>query len=208
MTSPALELVRQHRSEVAFFSAWDFHLPSEAPEHWQLIEFNDNGSGSFFAALINHYFCQLSGLGSKGSVEPPPTISAFSQRLLGMIEQEARLFFGDRGSAFFLIVDDPDSLERGKFRDEHLMLRDLLRHRGCDAGLAAPGALSWNGRDLLFQDRAVSFVVNRSTDFLWEGEAFAALRAAYQQGRVYVAPNRPAPTMMLNLAYSRTSGPC
>lgn len=189
VTSPALELARQHRSEVAFFSAWDFHLPSEAPEHWQLIEFNDNGSGFFFAALINHYFYELSGLGRRGGVEPPPTISAFSERLLGMIEQEARIFLGDTGSGFFLILDDLESLESGKFRDEHVMLRDLLRLRGCDAELAAPGALSWNGRDLLFQDRSVSFVVNRSTDFLWEGEAFSALRAAYRQGRVYVAPN-------------------
>lgn len=157
VTSPALELARQHRSEVAFFSAWDFHLPSEAPEHWQLIEFNDNGSGFFFAALINHYFYELSGLGRRQGVEPPPTISAFSERLLGMIEQETEIFFGDTGSGFFLILDDLESLESGKFRDEHVMLRDLLRHRGCDAELAAPGALSWNGRDLLFQDRAVSF---------------------------------------------------
>jgi hypothetical protein len=32
-------------------------------------------------------------------------------------------------------------------------------------------------------------VVNRSTDFFWEADAFADLLAAYAQGRVYVAPN-------------------
>ena len=31
--------------EVCFFSAWDFHIPPGSPKCWQLIEFNDNGSG-------------------------------------------------------------------------------------------------------------------------------------------------------------------
>src|ERR1022692_4759263 len=39
------------RPEVCFFSAWDFHLPPEGGS--QLIEFNDNGSGLLFAAIIN-----------------------------------------------------------------------------------------------------------------------------------------------------------
>jgi uncharacterized circularly permuted ATP-grasp superfamily protein len=41
----------------------------------------------------------------------------------------------------------------------------------------------------LFKGRAVSFIVNRSTDFFWESDSFSGLRAAYQTGRVYVAPN-------------------
>lgn len=189
VTSSAPEHVRQHRPEVCFFSAWDFHLPAGAPERWQLIEFNDNGSGFVFAALINHHFHQLSGLWRQRGLEPPPNVEAFSERLLGMIEREATGFLGEARPELFLILDDPESLAHGKFRDELVLLRDLLRQRGYPAELATPEALSWSGDDLLFQRRAVSFVVNRSTDFLWEGEAFSALRASYREGRVYVAPN-------------------
>ena len=35
----------------------------------------------------------------------------------------------------------------------------------------------------------MAFVINRSTDFFWEAEAFSPLREAYLEGKVYVAPN-------------------
>jgi hypothetical protein len=44
--APAIAQLR--RNEVCFFSAWDFHLAPTG--EWQLIEFNDNGSGFIFAA--------------------------------------------------------------------------------------------------------------------------------------------------------------
>lgn len=47
--APAIAQMR--RGEACFFSAWDFHLPPEGG-CW-LIEFNDNGSGFLFAALMN-----------------------------------------------------------------------------------------------------------------------------------------------------------
>ena len=42
---------------------------------------------------------------------------------------------------------------------------------------------------MLLGDEPVVFVINRATDFFWEGEIFAPLRAAYQSGKVYVAPH-------------------
>jgi len=50
--APAIAQLR--RAEVCFFSAWDFHLPPEGG--CQLIEFNDNGSGFLFAAIINDLY--------------------------------------------------------------------------------------------------------------------------------------------------------
>ena len=50
--APAIAQLR--RQEVCFFSAWDFHLPPEGG--CQLIEFNDNGSGLLFAAIINDLY--------------------------------------------------------------------------------------------------------------------------------------------------------
>jgi hypothetical protein len=49
--------------------------------------------------------------------------------------------------------------------------------------------LRWDGNDLLADRQPVVFVINRSTDFFWEAEAFSPLRAAYLAGKVYVAPN-------------------
>src|SRR5262245_40102785 len=40
-TERAPAIARSRRAESCFFSAWDFHLPPDRPEHWQLIEFND-----------------------------------------------------------------------------------------------------------------------------------------------------------------------
>jgi hypothetical protein len=42
---------------------------------------------------------------------------------------------------------------------------------------------------LLLGERAVTFVINRSTDFLWQDESFTALRQAHRHGAVYAAPN-------------------
>jgi hypothetical protein len=58
-----------------------------------------------------------------------------------------------------------------------------------EAELASPGQTHWDGQDLTFEGRPVDFIVNRSTDFLRRSEDFAALRKAYETGRVYVAPN-------------------
>src|SRR5215813_14564843 len=54
-------IAQLRRPEVCFFSAWDFHLPPAGG--WQLIEFNDNGSGFMFAAIVNALYYDAAGLG-------------------------------------------------------------------------------------------------------------------------------------------------
>jgi len=61
VTASGPEIARLKRSEACFFSAWDFHIPREQPDHWQLIECNDNGSGFLFAALMNRVYYEVSG---------------------------------------------------------------------------------------------------------------------------------------------------
>jgi hypothetical protein len=106
-----------------------------------------------------------------------------------MIEREALEYFGRVPPGLVLVRDDVESLERGRFRDELVLLRDVVRRRGRDTELAAPADLRWEGGRLLLGSREVSFVINRSTDFFWRTEVLAALRAGYLAGRVYVAPN-------------------
>lgn len=184
----APETARRVRPEVCFFSAWDFHLPPDHPEDWRLIEFNDNGSGFLFAAIINRLYYELTGA-SKEALEAPPSISAFGEQVLTMIEREVRAFFDAWPEGLFLILDDAEALAHGRFRTEHELLAQLFRRRGWGAATAAPGELEWDGRALRHHDRPVSFIVNRSTDFLWQGDVFAAVRAAYAGEGVYVAPN-------------------
>ena len=171
--------------EVCFFSAWDFHLPPE--RGFKLIEFNDNGSGFLFAGIINAV-CREAEPGSSG-IAPPPSVAAFRRRIGDLVEREAIAFFGELPADLLLIIDDEESLQRGKFRQELRLLRDLLRERGWSAELARPGDTRWNGRRLTFQDKPVAFVVNRSTDFFWRSGDFAPLRTAHAAGRVYAAPN-------------------
>jgi len=189
MTANGPAIARQRRSEVCFFSAWDFHLPPERPDSFQLIECNDNGSGMMFAAILNRLHYELSGIGERCALEAPPSVAAFGQRVLGMIRTEAQAFSEGPSPDLVLILDDAESLREGKFRHEHLLLRDLCRRAGWRAETGTPTETAWEGGQLLCRGDRVAFVINRSTDFFWEGEAFPALRAAYAEGSVLVAPN-------------------
>lgn len=180
--------VRLH-TEVCFFSAWDFHLPEDRPDAWQLIEFNDNGSGLLFAALINRTLWELGAPSLRAEVEAPPVFDAMARRVAEMVDHEARAFFGGRPDGALVIVDDADSLREGRFRDELALLSQGLAHAGWNAGLAAPEELHHDGARLLWQGTEVAFVVNRSTDFFFADDRLAALRDAWRAGRVYVAPN-------------------
>ena len=94
------------RPEVCFFSAWDFHPPPEGG--YQLIEFNDNGSGFLFAAIMNDVYHRGANLGQEKSIAPPAQSSAFDRRIGDLVEQEARSFFEGCPDDLFLIIDDAD----------------------------------------------------------------------------------------------------
>jgi hypothetical protein len=180
-------IVQLRRPEICFFSAWDFHLPPG--DRWQLIEFNDNGSGFIFAAIINALYYETAGLEREGQIAPPLHLPVFEQRIRDFVEREAGAFFGECPGGVCLILDDRESLQQGKFRRELHLLCALLHEGGWRAEAGCPAETSWDGRRLLFKGEAATFVVNRSTDFFWQSEDFSALRKAYQAGAVYVAPN-------------------
>lgn len=186
-TTSAPEIARFPRREVCFFTAWDFHLSPE--QGWQLIECNDNGSGFLFAALINRLFYELSDLAQERSIEEPPSMGALTEELALFIERETQGFFGALPDGLLFVLDTADTLGRGKFYREFILLRDFLRHRGWHSEIGTPDDLRWDGNDLLLNHQRVVFVINRATDFFWEAEAFSALRAAYLDGKVYIAPN-------------------
>ncbi len=183
----APEIAQLWRPEICFFSAWDFHLPPEGG--CQLIEFNDNGSGFLFAAIINALYYEAARFEEKQSIAAPVDFSTFTRHIGDLVEQEARAFFKECPSDLFLILDDAESLRGGRFRRELQLLCDVFRRNGWRAELGCPAETSWNGRQLLFDGQKVAFIVNRSTDFFWQSDDFSALRKAYESGRVYIAPN-------------------
>jgi len=187
VTTSAPKIAQFARSEVCFFTAWDFHLSPE--QGWQVIECNDNGSGFLFAALINRLFYELSDLGQDRSIEEPASMGAFTEQLATFIERETKEFFGALPDGLFFVLETSDELRSGKFYREFILLRDVLRHHGWHSEIGTPDDLRWDGNYLLLDQQPVVFVINRSTDFFWEAEAFSPLRAAYLEGKVYVAPN-------------------
>jgi hypothetical protein len=136
--------------------------------------------------LINRIFYEVF---SPEAVQAPPTWLDFRVQVADMVTREALGFFGAKPLDLFLIADDPQSLQNGRFRQELVVLRELFRGAGWRSEVATLVETRWDGRHLRWRDQAVSFVVNRSTDFFWEHEMFSALRAACREGAVYVAPN-------------------
>ena len=186
-TRSAPQIAQPARSEICFFTAWDFHL---SPEHgWHLIECNDNGSGFLFAAVINRLYYESSDLAQMSAFEPPPGMDAFGEQLAAMIEREAKVFFGAVPDGLFLVLETTDMLRSGKFNQELILLRNLLRRRDWSSEIGSPDQLLWDGRSLLWNGQRVDFIINPCTDFFWDGDEFSALRAGYLNGRVYVAPN-------------------
>ena len=183
--APAIAQLR--RPEVCFFSAWDFHLSPEGG--CQLIEFNDNGSGFLFAAIINALYHDAAGRAWEQQIAAPARLPAFEQHIADLMEQEAKAFFGEVPAKLCFVLDDADSLQQGKFRRELELLVELLRKHGWRAELGCPAELFWDGQHAVYQKEAVGVIINRSTDFFWQGDCFSALRSAYCAGSVYVAPN-------------------
>jgi len=179
--------VRSGQQEHCFFSAWDLHLPPQAPERWQLIEFNDNGSGFLFAAWLNR--CYWEAFGPLDRVQPPLSLAEQGERLVAMLAADVEAVLGRRPSGGVLILDDGPSLERGKFRAEHRMLADLLERQGWTVRIAAPQALEEVAGRLQVAGLPLAVVINRSTDFFWRGAALAPLWRAWRSGSVYVTPN-------------------
>jgi hypothetical protein len=122
--------------EVCFFSAWDFHLPPGGG--FQLVEFNDNGSGFLFAAIINALYHEAAGLRRDKRIVAPPCLRLFCEQIGDLVEQEAKSFFEELPKDLFLILDDAESLDHGEFRNEIWLLRDLFQQRGWRAELAGP----------------------------------------------------------------------
>ena len=106
-------IAQLRRPEVCFFSAWDFHLPPEGG--CRLIEFNDNGSGFLFAAIINALYHEVVGLGQERQIATPAGLPAFEHHIADLIEREAKAFFGEGRADLFFVLDMPIPYSEASF---------------------------------------------------------------------------------------------
>ena len=54
--------------------------------------------------------------GPEKGIASPVAFAAFRETIAALVGQEAAAFFGKRPAGLLLIVDDPESLRQGKFR--------------------------------------------------------------------------------------------
>lgn len=83
----APSIAQLQRREICFFNAWDFHLPPQGGS--QLIEFNDNGSGFLFAAIVNALYYEMIKLSEDKFIARPADFLTFTHNVINMMEQEA-----------------------------------------------------------------------------------------------------------------------
>lgn len=160
---------------------------------------NDNGSGVLFAALINRIFYETF---NPEPVQAPLTWPEMSAHVVDMMAREAAGFFGAIPQGLFLIVNDPQSLRKGRFRQELVLLRNILQGAGWRAEVGMPVETRWDGPHLRWRNQIVSFVVNRSTIFFGNTICLAPLLPPIGNGPFMSHPI-PLPTQLRLGACSR-----
>ncbi len=106
-----------------------------------------------------------------------------------MLVNEAKVAGLSPQAGLWLILEDAEALQQGKFRQELHLLQELLQSNGWSVAIGSPDELDWTGQCLDWQGQSVHFVINRCTDFYLQAEVFTALRAAYSHGQIYISPN-------------------
>ncbi|CAH9018645.1 hypothetical protein [Candidatus Nitrosacidococcus sp. I8] len=188
VTQTMPEIAQHRRLESCFFSAWDFHIPpGEKP---QIIEFNDNGSGLFYAGIINEQYHLAFHPDQAVGIKSALSFTRLKDKILACIEQELHHFFKTQPQGVFLILEQAEILQHSKFKEELYLLQKLLQDQGYETAIGSPEETSYRNGQLLWQDKPVIFIINRTTDFLWKTESFSSIRTAYLADQsCYIAPN-------------------
>jgi hypothetical protein len=164
------------------FLGYDFHLGRSGP---QLIEINTNAGGALLnAALVRAQQACCSEMESQLNGTYDRNIE---QIFLEMFRAEWRLQRGDATLRSVAIVDE--NPEEQYLYPEFLLFRELFESAGWSAHIVDPRRLRRDGGALVVDGRQIDLVYNRLTDFFLQTDACAALREAYEAGRVVVTPN-------------------
>jgi hypothetical protein len=164
------------------FMGYDFHVEDAGP---RLIEVNTNAGGAMLNAVLaraQRSCCEDMSVLESGPIAPARLEDAFVE----MFREEWRAA-GRAGAPRRIAIVDEDPAQQYLYPEFLLFARMFQRH-GIDAVVRAPAELAYDGvlRDA---QGTIDLVYNRLTDFYFEAEASAPLRAAYLAGSSVITPH-------------------
>lgn len=164
------------------FLGYDFHLGPDGP---QLIEINTNAGGGLLNAALARaqQACCVEVEAALAAVADPDLERVY----LDMFRAEWRRQRDDAPLMHVAIVDDDPPAQY--LYPEFRLFAELFRAAGLRASIVDPRALRRADGALWLDGERVDLVYNRLTDFLFAGDACAALREAYVAGEVVVTPH-------------------
>ena len=164
------------------FMGYDFHITPIGP---QLIEVNSNAGGAFLNALLARAQRECCAGGRVPFASA--TANSFGEAVKKMFVSEWQLQ-GRIGEPVCIAIVDDDPI--GQFLyPEFRLAKALLDALGLETVIVDARALEFDGKTLTCSGQKIDLVYNRLVDFGLDEPRHAALRAAYETGRVVVTPN-------------------
>jgi hypothetical protein len=172
----------EDRGPLGAFMGYDFHITPDGPK---LIEINSNAGGAFLNAVLARAqrACCTGGRVPFTSA----TADGFASAVKEMFLAEWRLQ-GRAGEPVRIAIVDDAPLEQFLY-PEFRLAKALLDSLGFEAVIADASTLEFDGEVLANAGQKIDLVYNRLVDFGFDEPRHAALRAAYETGRVVVTPN-------------------
>ena len=168
----APEIARLPSKARGVFMGYDFHLTEAGPK---LIEINTNAGGG----LLNAYLLAEHGRAAEGA--------RIRDEFVAMFREEWRLERGEAPLRRIAIVDESPAEQF--LAPEFTLFRELFEAHGIAALVCDPTELTFDGEALCHEGQPVDLVYNRLTDFALDAMENAAIRAAFEQGKVVLTPN-------------------
>jgi hypothetical protein len=178
---------------------FDFHLTDAGPK---LIEINTNAGGLLLAvaqAEAQRTCCDAVPLHVRRGVAD----SSVREALIQGFRSEFALARGPGEKLRSVAIIDEAPASQFLY-PEFLLFRDLFRIHGIEAWIAEPRELEQRDGGLFLGEHRIDLVYNRLTDFYFDSETSAALRAAYLAKEVVVTPSPRHHALLANKRHLAT----
>lgn len=161
------------------FMGYDFHLSEEGPK---LIEINTNAGGAFLNLVLAQ--AQLKCCEDARS---PVDLGGLEDKFFEIFEQEWKTQNKDKKLEVIVIMDERPSEQY--LYPEFKLFAELFKRKGIDAFIVDPTLIESKEDGLWYQNKKIDLIYNRTTDFYFESDIYAEIKAAYQSELVVITPN-------------------
>jgi hypothetical protein len=188
----APDIARRSRAASGVFFGYDFHIGADGP---RLIEINTNAGGAFLniAARDSQIACCEAG---RDYLAELPDGARLEALVIDMFRREWRLARGDAPLRTIAIVDDDPSAQF--LYPEFLLAQRLFETHGISTRIVDAAALRLADGHVAIDGEQIDLIYNRSTDFYFEAESSAVLRAAYESDLAVITPHPRAHALYAN----------